>query len=72
MAYAVARYATLARVGDVSCHDLTHRFGYRMAEKVALHRLAQIMGHNSLDTTMVYVRATKGALQRAVEEIGWA
>jgi integrase/recombinase XerD len=72
LAYAVARYATLARVEDVSCHDLRHRFGYRMAERVPLHRLAQIMGHDSLDTTMVYVRATQGDLQQAVEEIAWA
>jgi integrase/recombinase XerD len=73
LAYAVARYATLARVEDVSCHDLRHRFGYRMAERVPLHRLAQIMGHDSLDTTMVYVRGTQGDLHRAVvEEIAWA
>lgn len=36
------------------------------------HRLAQIMGHDSLDTTMVYVRGTQGDLQRAVEERAWA
>ncbi|MBA3232015.1 MAG: site-specific integrase [Acidobacteria bacterium] len=58
LGYAVKRYAELAKVEDVSCHDLRHRFGYRMAEKTALHRLAQIMGHDSLDTTMVYVRGT--------------
>ena len=72
LAYVVKRYVALARVEDLSCHDLRHRFGYRMAEKVPLHRLAQIMGHDSLDTTMVYVRGTQGDLQRAVEEIAWA
>jgi integrase/recombinase XerC len=72
LGYAVKRYAALAKVEDLSCHDLRHRFGYRMAEKVPLHRLAQIMGHDSLDTTMVYVRGTQGDLQRAVEEIAWA
>ncbi len=40
---------------DVSPHDLRHRFGYRMAAMVPLHRLAQIMGHDSLDTTKIYV-----------------
>ncbi len=30
------------------------------------------MGHDSLDTTMVYVRSTQGDLQRAAEEIAWA
>ena len=72
LGYLVKRYAELAKVEDVSCHDLRHRFGYRMAEKTPLHRLAQIMGHDSLDTTMVYVKGTQGDLQNAVEEIAWA
>jgi integrase/recombinase XerC len=72
LAYAVKRHAELAKVEDLSCHDLRHRFGYRMVERVPLHRLAQIMGHDSLDTTMVYVKGTQGDLQRAVEEIAWA
>jgi integrase/recombinase XerD len=72
LGYVVSKYARLARVEDVSPHDLRHRFGYEMAKRVPLHRLAQIMGHDSLDTTMVYVRGTQGDLQRAVEEIAWA
>lgn len=68
----VAKYAALAKVEDVSPHDLRHRFGYEMAKRVPLHRLAQIMGPDSLDTTMVYVRGTQGDLQRAVEERAWA
>lgn len=72
LGYLVKRYAELAKVEDLSCHDLRHRFGYRMAERVPLHRLAQIMGHDSLDTTMVYVRGTRGDLQNAVEQIAWA
>ena len=46
----------LGHLVDVSPHDLRHRFGYRMVEVVPLHRLAQIMGHDSLDTTMLYIR----------------
>jgi integrase/recombinase XerC len=72
LGYVVAKHARLARVEDVSPHDLRHRFGYEMAKRVPLHRLAQIMGHDSLDTTMVYVKGTQGDLQRAVEEIAWA
>jgi len=72
LGYIVRRYATLARVPDLSPHDLRHRFGYRMAESVPLHRLAQIMGHDSLDTTMTYVQATKADLQQEVEKIAWA
>lgn len=72
LGYVVSKYAALAKVEDVSPQDLRHRFGYIMAERVPLHRLAQIMGHDSLDTTMVYVRGTPGDLQRAVEEVAWA
>ncbi len=68
MGYLVGKYARIAGVEDVSPHDLRHRFGYRMAETVPLHRLAQIMGHDSLDTTMVYVRGTSEDLQRDVEQ----
>lgn len=48
-----------------------HRFGYRMAEVVPLHRLTQIMDHDSLDTTMLYVCGTKQDLQQNVEKIAW-
>jgi integrase/recombinase XerD len=72
LGYVVAKYADLAKVEDVSPQDLRHRFGYVMAERVPLHRLAQIMGHDSLDTTTVYVRGTPGDLQQAAEEIAWA
>ncbi len=72
LGYLVKRYAELAKAEDISCHDFRHRFGYRMAQRTALHRLAQIMGHDSLDTTMIYVRGTQGDLQGAVEEIAWA
>lgn len=72
LGYVVSKYAALAKVEDISPQDMRHRFGYVMAERVPLHRLAQIMGHDSLDTTMVYVRGTRGDLQRAVEERAWA
>jgi integrase/recombinase XerD len=71
LGYLVSKYARIAGVEDISPHDLRHRFGYRMAETVPLHRLAQIMGHDSIDTTMVYVRGTSEDLQRDVEQIAW-
>ena len=67
----VKKYAHLAFLTDVSPHDLRHRFGYRMAQVVPLHRLAQIMGHDSLDTTTLYVRGTQSDLQTEVEKIAW-
>jgi integrase/recombinase XerC len=72
LSYIVAKVAARARVADVTAHDLRHRFGYRMARTVPLHRLAQIMGHDSLDTTLLYVRGTRQDLQQAVEAIAWA
>lgn len=71
LGYLIARYAELAKVADLSPHDLRHRFGYRMAESTPLHRLAQLMGHDSLDTTMIYVQATQRDLQNEVEKIAW-
>ena len=55
----------VAKFLDVSPHVLRHRFGYRMAESVPLHRLAQIMRHDSLDTTTLYIQETKQDLQEA-------
>ena len=71
LGYLVKKYAERAHLRDVSPHDLRHRFGYRMAASVPLHRVAQLMGHDSLDTTMRYVQATKTDLQRDIEHIAW-
>jgi integrase/recombinase XerC len=71
LGYLIKKYTTQAQVADISPHDLRHRFGYRMAQSVPLHRLAQLMGHDSLDTTLIYVRSTKRDLQQAVEKIAW-
>src|SRR5204863_10088219 len=71
LGYLVKKYAERAKLRDVSPHDLRHRFGYRMAASVPLHRLAQIMGHDSLDTTLIYVRGTPSDLQHEVETIAW-
>jgi integrase/recombinase XerD len=71
LGHLITKYARQAHLVDVSPHDLRHRFGYRMAEVVPLYRLAQIMGHDSLDTTMLYIRGTKQDLQHDVEQIAW-
>lgn len=71
LGYLVAKYAALARINDLSPHDLRHRFGYQMAARTPLHRLAQIMGHDSLDTTMLYIKGTARDIQNEVEKIAW-
>lgn len=42
-----------------------------MAAAVPLHRVTQLMGHDLLATTMIYVRGTHPDLQQAVETIAW-
>ena len=69
--FIIKKYAERAGLPHLRPHDLRHRFGYRMAQTTALHRLAQILGHDSLDTTMIYVQATQHDLQAAVEDIAW-
>ena len=69
--FIIKKYAVRAGLPDLRPHELRHRFGYRMAQTTALHRLAQIMGHDSLDTTMIYTQPTQHDLQAAVEDIAW-
>ncbi|AFM42974.1 site-specific recombinase XerD [Desulfosporosinus acidiphilus SJ4] len=69
--HVIQKYMKIARIEGLSAHDLRHRFGYVMAGNTPLHRLAQIMGHDSLDTTMIYVKATRADLQAEVEKISW-
>jgi len=64
-------YALVAKLPNVDPHNLRHRFGYWMAESVPLHRLAHIMGHDSLDTTTLSIQGTRHDLQQAVETIAW-
>jgi integrase/recombinase XerD len=71
LGYVIQKYTARAKLQDVSPHDLRHRFGYRMATTTPLHRLAQLMGHDSLDTTLLYIRGTEQDLQQDVEKIAW-
>jgi integrase/recombinase XerD len=66
----IRKYALLAEL-NLSPHDLRHRLGSVMTEQVPLHRLAQIMGHNSLDITARSTRAAPRDLQAEVENIAW-
>ncbi len=71
LGYMVKKYAHVAKLSGVSPRHLRHRFGYRMAKSVPLHRLPQIMEHGSLDTTKVSIQGTRHDLQQAVETIAW-
>ena len=61
---------TLRERGDLPAY-MRHRFGYCMVESVPLHRLAQIMRHDSLDMTKLYIQGTRHDLQQTVETIAW-
>lgn len=68
----VKKYAEMAKIKDLSPHDLRHRFGYRLAEaNTPIHRIAQIMGHDSYNTTMIYIKGTQADLQSAVEKLAY-
>jgi integrase/recombinase XerD len=69
--YMVKKYMTIANIENLSAHALRHHFGYVMVQNTPIHRLAQIMGHDRLDTTMTYLKATKEDLQKEVEKIAW-
>lgn len=65
----IQKYMKASMLEGLSAHDLRHRFGYVMAENTPLHRLAQIMGNDSLNTTMTYFKATRVDLQSEVESL---
>jgi len=69
LGYLIKKYADLAKLADLSPHDLRHRFGYRMAETVPLHRLAQIMGHDSLDTTKLTFKGRDRTCNRQLRQL---
>jgi integrase/recombinase XerD len=61
----------VAKLPDMSPDDLRHRFGYSMTESVPLPLLAQIMGHDSLDTTTLYIQGTKQDVQEDAQTFAW-
>lgn len=69
--FIVGHYAEQANLKGVRPHDLRHRFAYRLAESTPIHRIAQILGHNNLQTTMRYVQATQDDLAKDTEGIAW-
>ena len=56
----VQKYMRAAHIEGLRAQDLRHRFGYTMAGSLPLQRLAQIMGHDRLNSTMIYVKGDFG------------
>lgn len=59
----IQKYMRAARIQGLRAHDLRHRFGYVMAANMPLPRLAQMMGHDRLNTTMIYVKGNHAEQQ---------
>ena|SRR5271157_5639599 len=66
---ALARRAGLTRAG-ISAHSLRHTFALAWLRQHPgqLVELAQLLGHESLDTTAIYTRVSTEELARAVEQ----
>jgi hypothetical protein len=64
--YLVTKYAIATQLTSVNLHDPRHRFGFRMEKLVPLHRLAQLMGHDSLgdDQATVHRKICNTRLRR--------
>ena len=69
----IKRYAYDARLEDVTPHTLRHTFGKNLVDAgVPLDRVAQLLGHESVDTTRIYTTPSEQDLQREVEKLALA
>jgi len=65
-----ARYAYVARLKAVTPHTLRHTFGKNLVDAgVSLDRVAQLLGHESVDTTRIYTTPSAQDLQREAEKV---
>ncbi len=64
---AVTRYAEQASLPDVTCHVCRHTFAKSLIDNgVTLEKVAALLGHESLDTTRLYVTPGERDLEQAV------
>ena len=70
--YLIKRYAYDARLQDVTPHTLRHTFGKNLIDAgVSLDRVAQLLGHESVNTTRIYTVPSEQDLQQDVERIAF-
>jgi integrase/recombinase XerC len=68
--YMVTEYAKDANLEAVSPHSLRHTFGKNLADTgVRLEQIAYLMGHDSLESTRVYLRPSNDDLRKNVDLI---
>lgn len=64
--------ARKAGLEHLTPHQLRHTFGKSLADaKEGLEKIAQLMGHESIDTTRIYTQPSEADLQKTVEKITW-
>lgn len=70
--YIVGKYARKAEV-KASCHTLRHTFAYKYLEQNAgdIVGLAQLLGHDSVNTSMIYTQHREEQLAERVEAISF-
>jgi len=67
--YLVAKYAYQARLGEITPHQLRHTFGKNLVDAgVSLEQVAALLGHESLNTVMIYTKPSQGDLEKAVRK----
>jgi integrase/recombinase XerC len=52
----IKKYMKIAGLDEHNSLSIRHRFGYSKALNTPIHKLAEIMGHNNLSSTMVYLK----------------
>lgn len=52
----IKKYMKIAGLEGHNSLSIRHRFGYSKALNTPIHKLAEIMGHNNLSSTMVYLK----------------
>ena len=67
--YVVAKHAYRARLSHVTPHTLRHTFGKNLVDEgVSLDQVAALLGHETLDTVMIYTRPSQDDLEKAVRK----
>jgi integrase/recombinase XerC len=65
----VAKYCRQAAIKDASVHTLRHSFAtHHVAKGTDLKAVQEALGHESLETTAIYVSTAKSALKRYLHE----
>lgn len=66
----IEKYAYLARLENITPHTLRHTFATNLINRgVDIRLVAELLGHSSLETTLIYTRPTYHDLERAVETV---